>query len=680
MAFFTASTDYAISHTQTSPVLGVSIKIGGLEGWFVSGSGSNSLERMTRPSTADGFTGKGLVANGAGTVTYSSTFQQGIDGYLYVVPNSSGTIYQLSSTDGSLVASQAHGMTITGTTGQIGLNIQTNDGYIYYWDGTSFKRYKWGTTTIETLCTPATAMQAEATQFVVVDNRIIYLAGTNNIIAIDFVGNVIESILAKEAWSSHSGLAGYEQSGEYYIGYADYSLNKTFGYKLTINQPPNAPTSLTPSGTSTTPALITPTNRLAWTFSDPDANDTQSAYQVIIKNPDGTVKYDSTKVVSINQYCDIPSTVALVRGTTYTWTVRTWDNKDTVGSYASDVYVKVNSLPTATSLTPSGTSTTPAPVGSTPRLSWTYGDADAQAQAHLQVLIKNSDGTIKYDSTQLASANAYFDVPSTAGLTGGSTYIWTVRVNDGMEVSDYGTEQYIKVDSTPIAPTLSSPVDTYRTGVRPVFEATIGDDEENDGQHFVIQIAEDSAFSVGLQERKTETALAGWEAKTSTGSFVAMPTGGVDSTYEGGTTKYTWQTDLIEGTMYYWRVAGIDVSTGARGDWSASRTIRVGNVFQLQTESVQTQGQPKNAIVRINTNIAQDGTTPASFKVEVCNNALDATPTWEDCTIEYLSGVAYKFANTTKTATDWAIAVRVTLTANDTLGAVEIKKIGLFFE
>lgn len=54
--------------------------------------------------------------------------------------------------------------------------------------------------------------------------------------------------------------------------------------------------------------------------------------------------------------------------------------------------------------------------------------------------------------------------------------------------------------------------------------------------------------------------------------------------------------------------------------------------------------------------------------VKVCNNALDATPTWEDATNAVKAGRGYLFTNKTKTAVNWAINVWVIIakgTANE---------------
>ena len=70
----------------------------------------------------------------------------------------------------------------------------------------------------------------------------------------------------------------------------------------------------------------------------------------------------------------------------------------------------------------------------------------------------------------------------------------------------------------------------------------------------------------------------------------------------------------------------------------------------------------------------------ANFKVEVCNNGYDTSPTWEDATDAIVSGVAYSFRNDTKTATNWGVKFRVTVERNGSTGACYISAIGGNFE
>jgi hypothetical protein len=70
----------------------------------------------------------------------------------------------------------------------------------------------------------------------------------------------------------------------------------------------------------------------------------------------------------------------------------------------------------------------------------------------------------------------------------------------------------------------------------------------------------------------------------------------------------------------------------------------------------------------------------ATFKVEVCNNGFDASPTWEDCTDAVTSGLVHVLTNKTKTASNWGVLVKVTVARNGATGACYISAIGGNFE
>lgn len=85
---------------------------------------------------------------------------------------------------------------------------------------------------------------------------------------------------------------------------------------------------------------------------------------------------------------------------------------------------------------------------------------------------------------------------------------------------------------------------------------------------------------------------------------------------------------------------------------------------------------PKAIRVTVVKNIPEE----ADFKVEVCNNGYDASPTWEDITDRVIAGRVYDFNNTTKTATKWGVNIRVTIDRNGAEGACYITEIGGNFE
>lgn len=449
---------------------------------------------------------------------------------------------------------------------------------------------------------------------------------------------------------------------------------------LRSNAIPNTPSNLNPAGTSSVPnvqATLTPT--ISWSFTDPDAGNSQSAYQVVIKEGT-TVIHDTGKIASGSTSLIVPAG-KLVPDKMYNYTVQTWDNYDAASPVSSAQYFKTTKAPVPTQTSPLGASGTPGGSNTAPTFTWDYFDADAHAQKSYQIRIKNTGGTLVHDTGVVMSANKSHTL-ATGILTAGATYYWELQVTDSTDmVSGFVGPQYFITNVPPPALIPIRPANTVRTITRPIFEATIGDDVENDSQHFVIQIADDAAFTTNLQERSTKTAVTGWEVKTASGAYVAMPASGAPSSYEGGSVKFKWQDDLVEGKTYYWRMAAIDGSTSTRGAYHATRSVRIGNVLQFRAKTPVTTSAPAERIVlTMQASVASDGVIPATLKVEAANNALDANPTWEDVTSKVNTGNYHDFVNKTKTAANWAVSYRVTINANDTLGLIEVQGLGISFD
>lgn len=70
----------------------------------------------------------------------------------------------------------------------------------------------------------------------------------------------------------------------------------------------------------------------------------------------------------------------------------------------------------------------------------------------------------------------------------------------------------------------------------------------------------------------------------------------------------------------------------------------------------------------------------ATFKVEVCNNGNDTSPTWEDATDAVKSGLVHVFANQSKVSGIWGVKFRVTVNRNGATGACYVSAIGGNFE
>lgn len=219
------------------------------------------------------------------------------------------------------------------------------------------------------------------------------------------------------------------------IDYGSWVQSPTFTIKH--NTVPNAPTALNPGSTSsTTPQLMgTTTPALNWTFSDPDAGDTQGQYQVYIYNGTTLIR-DSGWVSSSAASYTVP-TGTLSRNGTYNWQVRTKDNKGAISAVSAKYYIKVNNLPTVsvTSYT-NGQQVTDNVLTFT----WTYSDADGQAQSHYQIQGSQDNWTtVAYNSGALSGNATSFTTPPLAS----GTWSFRITAKDGLEWSAAATRSLV---------------------------------------------------------------------------------------------------------------------------------------------------------------------------------------------------------------------------------------------
>ena len=83
-----------------------------------------------------------------------------------------------------------------------------------------------------------------------------------------------------------------------------------------------------------------------------------------------------------------------------------------------------------------------------------------------------------------------------------------------------------------------------------------------------------------------------------------------------------------------------------------------------------------SAVQGVYLTIIKDNVDNSSVQVLVTNNGLDEAPTWEDATEKVLSMSKYTFTNTSKTADNFALDVKITATRTTETGTIKILGIG----
>ncbi|WP_050804689.1 hypothetical protein [Sporosarcina newyorkensis] len=450
-----------------------------------------------------------------------------------------------------------------------------------------------------------------------------------------------------------------------------YTFTKT-------NAAPTA-TAVEPRGDLSNIGIVdTQTPIFVWSFTDPDPGDKQSSYQFIIEDTNGELIHDSGKKASTQSFYQLPELNKLAWGTRYKWKVKVWDRFDVPSEFSFQEFIMPNRPPNVSNVQP-GTNDIESPAGSglNPEITWDFEDLDLEAQAAYQVRIyKAADDALVYDSSRVGQNVHTHQVPA-GRLTQGEKYYTIVTVWDPNGLQTDSDKAYFRTNATPSAPILTGPVDNYRTTLRPTLIGIVGTDPEDDGMHFRIQISTDPEFATYAFEKSSEKDRAGWQV-----NGYDIPEVGVKNDQQGQSVAYTMQVDLDYGKTYYWRMASVDAGTGARGVWSSARRIRAGNelIFEIKNPVNTANTAARRILFAADYQLPTDGTTKATLKVEFANNALDVSPTWEDATDAFLSMDYHDFTNGAKTAGEFAIGVRMTIKANDSMAPIGIEAIGLTFD
>ncbi|MBA3066514.1 hypothetical protein FP828_08515, partial [bacterium] len=157
----------------------------------------------------------------------------------------------------------------------------------------------------------------------------------------------------------------YESNNPNYDPYVDDA-----SFHVTGNIAPNAPVLSSPAdnaATNDTSPVFT------WTFSDPNPGDTSSAYQWVADDNSAfsSINYNSGKTVT--SYSS--HTLTMAAGTWY-WKVKTWDQDNVEGAYASYRTLKIDTTPPGAVINLVASS-----AGSNIEITWTpAGDSDIDHQ------------------------------------------------------------------------------------------------------------------------------------------------------------------------------------------------------------------------------------------------------------------------------------------------------------
>lgn len=227
------------------------------------------------------------------------------------------------------------------------------------------------------------------------------------------------------------------------------------------DQPPNAPSNLSPNGTITT---LTPV--LTANFSDPTSGDTLAQYEYQVTNASnggGSQIWDTGNVAanssetSAAQSSRTYAGSALAYGSSYSWRARHANQNGNWGPWSGWTNFNTIQGPNApTNVQPSGTQ-----AGLTPAFSFGYSSPAATAMASYHYNIYSGAAQI-YDSGEITASVASGGsvsgtIPSAAGLQYGGSYSFNVWCHDTNGAVSQGASSTFSISSLATA-TPSSPV------------------------------------------------------------------------------------------------------------------------------------------------------------------------------------------------------------------------------
>ena len=156
------------------------------------------------------------------------------------------------------------------------------------------------------------------------------------------------------------------------------------------------------------------------------------------------------------------------------------------------------------------------------------------------------------------------------------------------------------------------------------------------------------------------------------------------------TTKRTYTATSGESNSFAitateWRelLNGTHTITITADDGNGGTATRTWTFTKAETQIELTLATPLPAdamVTKAIMNITRQLPVGVLFTVEVCNNAFDAAPAWQDVTQAITGGTKFFLSNTSKTAAKWGYNFRVKINRNGKTGDCYIQNIGGNFE
>lgn len=222
-------------------------------------------------------------------------------------------------------------------------------------------------------------------------------------------------------------------------------------FTIQHNVAPNAPTSLAPAGGATVDR--TAVQRLSWAFSDPNAGDSQSKYDLQWRL--GAGAWTTVTTVTTSQFWDAPANT--FPAGSIEWQVRTYDALGVVGPWSASAFLTAATPPAAPAITsPTNGSVVGTPTGS---IVWSAPSQTSYQVRKVADLAGSPDTTnVYYDSADVVSSTAR-DAPLTYPTNGRYEHL-QVRVKLGGLWSTWSSVRVQIAYTAPATPTLAVQADS----------------------------------------------------------------------------------------------------------------------------------------------------------------------------------------------------------------------------
>jgi hypothetical protein len=310
------------------------------------------------------------------------------------------------------------------------------------------------------------------------------------------------------------------------------------------------------------------------------------------------------------------------------------------------------------------------------------------------IITWNSDPEISPASTNYGNVTAPPSITTTITDPDGDTFTYTVKLNGVTKDSGSATgTKTFAVDTTTYWPLMSLGTNTITVQATDSNGATatatytmnktnsaapvpttdlvnntrketsfyigfqIGQDADGDSQTVVAQVSASSDMS-------NPTEFTGVE-KLVSGAWLPVQT---LTNADVGASLRIQVTGQTVGDTIYVRLKDTDSGSGSPV-YTSTYAIVIGSVLEFDTLPISRTEKPSLVVAYLNKTMPAD----ATLTMYACNNANDGAPTWEAIT----EGETHQFTNKTKTAQNWAVSVKTSITAGATAGEISVSAVGL---